>query len=361
MKTFKIISNSTVLLSQPVLIDAFGRTGAQFISQLHYWIEKQTGVLHEGMRWIYNTEKEWGQQIRLSERQIRFYVKKFKDLGILFVQKLHPKKSDRTNYFTLNYEKLFELIDFPHQEETASSSGRDCLFYNTKITNKDLNNKSEETFVQSQLVEQVIDFKNNNSEELNVVEVEISKKSHEKTSEPFETKEKSTTVQDMLAHWNKSFSKSETKLSKDLSRNLMGAFIHRFEKNMEKWQYYCATIASSSYLMGENFVLTLNWALKFSTIDRILKGELGVKEIVFKPSEENLEKKALAHIDGVGESDRCKQDRRLLIKAFGAAAYISWFTQVEFIEQEGRVVFKTNSKFVEDYVMQKFGMFLSNT
>lgn len=360
MKTFKIISNSSVLLNQPVLIEAFGRTGAQFISQLHYWIEKQAGILHEGMRWIYNTEKEWGKQICLSDRQIRFYVKKFQDLGILFVRKLHPKKSDRTNYFTINYEKLFELVDFSHQEETSSSSGRDCLFYNTKITNKDLNNKSEEDnnkIIEPQQVsyqvEQVSIFEN------------ISKKQEGQgvsslTEQNLQTeqllKNKNTTVQDMLAHWNKNFPKSEEKLSKNLGKLLMGAFIHRFENNMEKWQHYCAKIASSPYLMGEGFVLSLNWVLRFSTIDRILKNELGVKDIQFIPSVQTLENQALSHIDGVGESGLCKQTRHLLLKKLGAATYVSWFTKVRFLESEkGRVIFKADNRFVEDYITQKFG------
>ena len=39
MQTYKLLEQDSVLLSQPLLIEHFGRAGAQFLSQLHYWLE----------------------------------------------------------------------------------------------------------------------------------------------------------------------------------------------------------------------------------------------------------------------------------------------------------------------------------
>ena len=36
------------LIAQAHLIDEFGRTGAQFINQIHYWLQKKkVGIIHD--------------------------------------------------------------------------------------------------------------------------------------------------------------------------------------------------------------------------------------------------------------------------------------------------------------------------
>ena len=41
MQTFKLLPHDSVMLIQPELIEHFGRAGAQFLNQLHYWLEQQ--------------------------------------------------------------------------------------------------------------------------------------------------------------------------------------------------------------------------------------------------------------------------------------------------------------------------------
>ena len=107
--------------------------------------------------------------------------------------------------------------------------------------------------------------------------------------------------------------------------------------------------------MGEGFKLSLYWALKFMTIDRILKGELGVKDIAVPVVEEDLVQKVVAHIQSIDESPLCLDVREKLLKVIGVASYLSWFTKVTFVEKGGVVNMKAETPFVEDYITTHFG------
>lgn len=360
MQTFKLIESDTVHLIQPILVEHFGRIQAEFLSQLNYWIKNDKGISVEGRTWIFNTYEGWANQLRISKRHMIRIIKNLVEKGAINVEKLSKHKSNRTNYYSINYIELEKLVDFSHCDKKSQSSCHEVTMVIQRITNKDINNKSEE------IRDKVIENKNFDKQVHNLKNI-YEKEEGKGASSVFEQslqveaslKNKNTSVQDMLAYWNNTFPKSRAKLSKDLGKNLIGAFIHRFEKNMEKWQHYCTKISSSAYLMGEEFVLTLSWALKFWTIDRVLNNDLGVKDIQFVPSIQTLETQATKHIDGVMESELCKQTRHLLLKKLGAATYVSWFTMVQLLESEkGRVFFKADNLFVEDYITQKFGSIL---
>ena len=60
---------------------------------------------------------------------------------------------------------------------------------------------------------------------------------------------------------------------------LKQAFKDKFDSCLEKWKKYCQDIASSRFLMGEiksSFRATLDWALKFDVIQKILEGNYGI-------------------------------------------------------------------------------------
>ena len=361
MHTYKLIEDNYVLLNQPKLIDSLGRTGAQFLCQIHYWIEQGCGTIHEGIQWIYNTEKEWGKQIRLSERQIRHYIKKLSEMGILSVKKLQKKRYDRTNHITINYDVLNKLVTLQnqaqlHEEETASSKRKKLPHVYTKITNKDKNYKSKEGKGD---FENKKDNTNKQVKNINLNEKKLdtsssfSETNAKKTNQS--SSEKPTTIQDMITIWNESFPKAQTRLNKDLAKLMGGAFKQKFGSNLTLWKNYCKRIESSSYLMGEGFKLSLYWALKFTTIDRILNGELGVKDIAIPIVEEDLIQKAKVHIESIDETPLCVDVREKLLKVIGAASYLSWFTRVTFVEKGGEVTMKAETPFVEDYIKTHFG------
>lgn len=364
MQTFKLLQQDTVLLSQPLLIQNFGRAGAQFLSQLHYWLKKDGsfGYEHQGIRWVYNSAEAWATQLHLSVRQIRRLIAKFLDAGILRVQKLNPCKSIRTNYYSINYEvldatiaKISQTRDFIHNDILSSSSCHDDMIYiETKITNKDfykfeVGSKSltkQKTLHRIDQVKQVEPVKKNDLK---------SGKGREKgnSSQIPNLKKyppKSSTAQDMLRIWNNILGeKSLAIMNKDLAPLLVSAFSTKFEKDINQWKRYCELIRTSDYLMQKTFDLSIFWALKFLTIDRLRAGGLGVKPAALCLRSEAVvnEYQTDEMINNLDESEKIKTLRRIIAQAVGAADYYSWFHQASFVEQDGKIFLVAPNTFVE--------------
>jgi hypothetical protein len=365
MQTYKLFEGDTVLLAQPLLISILGRTGATFLNQIHYWIKKNNvGVTYEGQNWIYNTAKQWGGQICLSERQIRHYIKKFSAMGIILVKKLKAKSYDRTNYITINYEALkrseISKILTPLQTAVPAESKRKKprVLY-TKITNKE-NNKSkgkgdkkidrQDVSSPSHAINQVEQVENIRLNPNKVISNKNTEQ-HSQHNEPF----KRTTAQDMLDLLQKTFPNVKSLMDKNLARNLVAAFNHKFSKNMIIWKNYLERLQSSNFIMSSDFILTIDWILKFKTIDRILNGGLGVKDIPVKIDDTAQQQKAYSHVESVVESEVCKNFRRSMIKAIGAISYNSWFKQVMLSETRGKIQMKVENQFINDQINQRFG------
>ncbi|MDP2193840.1 MAG: hypothetical protein Q8K36_04890, partial [Alphaproteobacteria bacterium] len=342
------------LICKTNLIREYGRTQAQLIHQIDYWIKKKKmGIEHNGSRWIYNTSKNWADQVCVSSRTIERAIRALVQRGIVQVEKLNPHKSNRTNYLTLNYEKLQDLKTTNHGKIKKEST-RQSLENNDKVsepprqnvgmviqknTNKDLNNKSEKIINHSLTPKQVQQVKNKN---IKINEVgDMSKRIPPQTTDSSLLNPtislKNTTIQDMLALWNKTFPNATTKMSKHLAPLLMATFKQKCDSNMKVWENYIERIQSSSYLTDKTFHLSLDWALKFRTLDRIFRGELGVKDIPVQLDQKTEEGRALDHIQTIlpSEPEACHSIRLLLLQKLGAYAYNAWFTKVVFVQQNG--------------------------
>ena len=367
------------LIAQAHLIDEFGRTGAQFINQIHYWIKKKNvGVIHDDKKWIYNTAEEWAKQLLVSTRTVERYINAFLKLGVIKVEKLSSHKSNRTNFLTLNYESLknlnpktdknnhktFDTFQ-PMNDKMSESTRQNVGMVIQENTNKDLNNKSDSDKIihhslKKKQAEQVIhkNIKINGVGETKKIpkssNINISRASAQ-------IPVKNTTVQDMLALWNQAFPTSSMKMNKDLAPLLLSAFKQKCDHNMKRWENYLHRLQSSDYITSEAFNLSLNWALKFNTMDRIFKGELGVKDIPVQLDIKTEESRAFDHIQGCVqlETDACCQIRLLVLQKLGAFVYNAWFTQVIFVQKAGEFKIKAENKFVEDYILQHFGHLFS--
>lgn len=370
MQSLKILEQDAVLLSQPMLIEKFGRAGAQFLSQLHYWLEKNNSALvHNGCKWIYNTEAQWSEQLKLSARQIRRYISGFLSQGIIRVEKLHQCKSNRTNYYSIDYKKLDCLLTQEnsktavnernaHEDILSVSSGHNGPFYIQKTTNKNIN-KSEKNLneqISKKSFEQVTKFKNKeNCKEpvLNELEcLDASKVRNDIT--PKSVKEilpKTNTAQEMLKIWNDAISSGE-KMSKELAPLLVSAYNSKFSKDLEHWKTYVLQIKSSSYLTGEKFNLSIFWALKFSIIERIRAGEFGVKkddlEIERNTTIKSFEEVNLEIEKIKNEPNQAIELRRKILQLVGVGEYLSWFYHATFITNNGNLEAIAPNKFVED-------------
>ena len=385
MQTFKLLSNDSVLLSQPKLIEKFGRTGAQLLSQLHYWLSKkqELGSIHNGVRWIYNSAKSWAAQICISERQIERILSRLQTLGVIQTKQLSRNKFDRTNHFTINYTVLERYIgsdtleppENPIPTKCRSRNRKNDGMYIQKLPNKDFNKSdkfSKNLEVAWQCVNQESEIKNQVSEQVKQVKI-LNLKNQKRldalqeipttclTIEKNKADEtnlllpKTATAQDMLKVWNDRFAgKAESKLNKELAPLLVSAFKNKFESNLKNWQHYCDQLKSSEYLMGEAFKLTLGWALKFGTIDRIRAGELGVKLKTVEGQGGNSDVPFDDHeinqmIESLGESNQAKELRHKITRAIGCAAYYSWFHSAKFCEEGGGIRMEAPNPFVEMY------------
>jgi len=111
-------------------------------------------------------------------------------------------------------------------------------------------------------------------------------------------------------------------------------------------------IASSSYLTGESFSLSLSWALKYTTIERIRNLEFGVKEI---ETQNYLQEDAITHIQTLNEAEKCKEIRLKLLALYGEKVYKDWFSRIRLQVVGNRICFKAENKFMQDYITSNYG------
>ncbi len=383
MQTYKLLEQDSVLLSQPLLIEHFGRAGAQFLSQLHYWLEKRDtlGCKYQDSHWIYNSAESWAKQLHLSVRQIRRLISKFVESGVLRVEKLNPYKSIRTNYYSIDYDKLnasvspknnLETPSFVHGDILSPSSCHNGTIYiETKTTNKDINKSEAKTFERVgqgrkknkpvDLVNQVNmmiskDMEKKEETVVGLVTPQTSLVTENLNTEDIQLKKKTTTTQDMLMIWNTILGKkAQTSMSKELAPLLVSAFHKKFEQSLDQWKSYCERIKTSSYLMGEHFQLSIFWGLKFSAIDRLRAGELGVKPTLTNNSigqgviSTVTENQVEQMIEELPEPTEAKNTRLQIARAIGAAAYHSWFHQATFVKRGEELQMVAPNTFVERY------------
>lgn len=371
------VFNISFIKYNPQLGEKLGRGASMFIGALQFCMNNQNfGVEKKGQRWVYNTSEQWAEYLGYSSRQVERIVAKLKDHGVILVQKLNRCKANRTNYYTIDETKLAALLQEKQSEQEdnhplnlCSLNGNPAAENNgftdkksepfrpndgisTKNAFKEkINNKSEEKRVEAHS-EQILNttlLVTNQVDQVKIKEINLKK---EKTEESLISSSKTTIAQDMLAFWNKTLEESKTSMSKHLAPLLVAAYKHKFDSNIGKWKHYCKTIASSLYLTGDKFNLSLLWALKYTTIDRINNLEFGVKELSLTPS--YSQEQALEHINIVSEPQQCKDVRLKLLKVYGTMVYKNWFHDLEFFLKEGKVCFKPKSKFIEDYIKANF-------
>jgi hypothetical protein len=316
-----ILPDRHVLLAYPTLIEKIGRSATHFLCQLHYWLNQgKGGIDHEGERWIFNTQEDWAEQIKISVRQLRRILAKVMDQGLVKTQTLSPYKSNRTLYYTLNYTRLNDLMGSekksPKDTMSPSSGHHDrMIIEETKITNK------------------------------NIIDNSIEKKSIENVQD-------SPGTEILLQGYGETFSE-EVDLTPSLIRRLSDVYQHHFGGDLDRWKAYWKRIGTSDYLKGSTFKRSLWTFLTPSFIERIQAGDLGVKDPVYEDTSSNLSK-SLSHIQTVDESPTCRKERHRILQEIGPDAYISWFTNLTLQENQGTFSLSSPSQFVLDRISQRF-------
>lgn len=128
-------SQSSLLIDEPpmLMLPSLAKVlksadKAIIVQQIHYWLQikrkaKDTRSFKEGRWWVYNSFREWHKQfIWISERTIQRHFKDLVAQGIIIVGNFNNQNYDRTNWYTLSYERLNELTMTDYRDHYDRSS-----------------------------------------------------------------------------------------------------------------------------------------------------------------------------------------------------------------------------------------------
>lgn len=346
-----LLGQDKCLVLQPELIKLVGRSAALLLQQIHYWSSNKTiGTLHEGKRWVHNTYEEWAEDLgTYSASTIKRSVKILKDNDLILVKKLSSTRSDQTNWYTINYDRLEEVLPqgkgkeqlrvVPNsqqilcQEETKTTQRED---QNDPILIKDSKNTLKENTI------------NHNSS--NISQNNSENKNQEKPI-----------AQQMIDIWNSTIEPEvKAELTQKRARFLMAALKHKFSNCLQKWQHYCKLIASSDFLMGKirkSFKIILEAALRFDFIKRIFEKQFGIKDI----QENRVSSQELITPDIYpNEDEKTILVRKKIVNSIGSEAYQDWFKGTAMKFAENKVTIYVNSAFHKDWVVNNYLSKLEN-
>lgn len=111
--TSRLLLDEQPLQVLPTLACKLGLNRAMFLQQLHYWLQKPSAHERDGKCWIYNTFEEWHEQFPFwSPEAIRKIAAQLEEKGLIeTTSQYNGRKSDRTKWYTINYEYLNSLLD----------------------------------------------------------------------------------------------------------------------------------------------------------------------------------------------------------------------------------------------------------
>ncbi|MBJ8452809.1 hypothetical protein I6M90_13290 [Acinetobacter bereziniae] len=106
-----LISGDYPLIASPTLAKAYGVAAANFLQKLHYCLENNEGKIYNGKKYWFHSYEQWQTTLGVySVSTIKRIVAKLKQAGILVIEKLAQNKWLQTNFYTINYKKLKQLI-----------------------------------------------------------------------------------------------------------------------------------------------------------------------------------------------------------------------------------------------------------
>lgn len=111
------------LIASPTLAKAYGVAAATFLQKLHYCLEHSDAQVHKGKKYWFHSYEQWQQTLGIySVSTIKRIVAKLKQAEILVIKKLSKNKWLQTNFYSINYRKLKQLIQPNTQAQPQSST-----------------------------------------------------------------------------------------------------------------------------------------------------------------------------------------------------------------------------------------------
>jgi len=338
-----LLEQDKCLVLQPELAKIVGKSAALLFQQIHYWLSSPhtSGIEYQGKKWIYNTYDDWANDLQtISKTTINRSIRKLKDLNFIFVEQLWAKKGNRTNHYTINYDRLEELFPpsieekLPLECETTSSVNPISNMNLPSIQNGSILYRTKKT---------------------NKKDILINSNTSENLENNLITEEKTKPVaQQMLEIWTRIISPDiSPALNAKRSKYLVAALRYKFSYCLKKWEDYCRQIASSDYLMGKigrGFQIILETALKFDFIQRVFEKQFGIKDI--KAPVKNFGE--LEEDFSLNESEETLTIRHKIANKLGIHHYRNWFAKTQITIEEKEINIYVSSIFNRDWMKEKY-------
>lgn len=119
---------------------AIGVNEAILLQKINLWLNcKPKGA--EGKSWIYNTYKSWQEQLPyFSETTIKRAMKNLRDLGLVETSNFNKVKFDKTLWYTINYDKVDELVQKTRSAKMTLREGQNDLTDSIKMVSRRVSN-----------------------------------------------------------------------------------------------------------------------------------------------------------------------------------------------------------------------------
>lgn len=126
------IDKDDILLIRKELVRVLGDLNeAVILNQLNYWIEinkKADKNFYDDRYWVFNTYQTWKETDFdfWSTDTIRRTLTRLENKGIVLTANYNKLKIDKTKWYTIDYEKLQNLIDEYEKNQNAIKEIADC-------------------------------------------------------------------------------------------------------------------------------------------------------------------------------------------------------------------------------------------
>ncbi len=137
---------------------------AVIIQQLHYWMQKEgVGTLIDGAKYVYNTFDDWvNEQFRwLTIWQFRKSMNLLRSLEIVKVIRYKASEWNQTNYYSLDYDRLFKFLNWKTAQSTEISemcpaTAQDVNNQHLEVRDSKLSYKESKTTPEEKTAEQCV-------------------------------------------------------------------------------------------------------------------------------------------------------------------------------------------------------------
>ena len=122
----KLLFDESPLIVLPSLAKAIGLHEAILLQQLHYWLNNEkSGRVIDGVKWIYNTLGDWEAQLQcISPATISRAMHTLEEAGLIQIGNFNRVGFDRTQWYTINYDKMDLLHALIEQEQDLARQAK---------------------------------------------------------------------------------------------------------------------------------------------------------------------------------------------------------------------------------------------